>query len=439
MASIKGYAEETNVSYKQVDGVAIGRIFLAPHNPRFDPVETEQQAIERLCSKEDIVPLARDIARYGISPLERFALTEIADSGPSPSYYVEEGNRRICALKLLIDPDAAPANLRPVFEAIAAEWVEPFDEVDASVFTDNEALRTWLDRTHSGPQGGVGRKNWNADQKQRFFGGSKNQLALQVLDYAEREGMITKEEREKKLTTAQRFLNPRIFQEAIGIDRSNSGELQRTRPKEDFDRMLRKFMRDLVAGEVVTSRKNGKDITAYARSLTALPGVTTARIDSEPLGAPAGGSGKQREPKRRPPAREKVRHVRWEEDVHAALVELDNYKLIALYHSICDIDLEGHTPIISIGVWAFLETLTASQGRDKDVSIDSYLTKAKLKALGFSDARAITEAVVRIREAGNTTKHHQTAASFNGLQLHNDMATLKPVIIACAADAMTKN
>lgn len=421
-------------SYTFVDNVAVGRIFLAPHNPRFEPVETEAQAIERLCAREDVVPLARDIARYGISPLERFALTQLPGTASTPAYYVEEGNRRVCALKLLIDPERAPAKLRSTFEEIADAWNEPLDTINAAVFSDTDTLRIWLDRTHSGPQGGVGRKNWSADQKQRFFGGSKNQLAQHVLDYAERERMITKAERQGKLTTAQRFLNPAIFQEAIGLDQSNASELQRTRPKADFDVMLRRFMRDLVEGKAVTSRMNRPEITAYVRQLTTLPLVTTTRISPEPLSAGSDLAGKRRGARKRPRAPETARVIKYEPMISDALRQLDNEKLGSLYHSICTVELQPNTPLVGIGVWAFVETLTACQGRNEGTSIDSFLSKDRLSRLGFRDTRAIQAALTRIRDMGNTTKHHQTAALFNGDQLNNDMATIKEVIVACVND-----
>ena len=231
-------ARKAQAPYKFVDSAQIGRIFLALHNPRFEPVETEAEAIERLVTKEDVVPLARDIVRHGLDPLQRFALTPIGKvRGGETTYWVDEGNRRICALKLLADSDLAPPRHRKTFEKLATEW-SPITNVSAVVFNDRDTLRLWLDRTHSGPQSGVGRKSWDAEQKQRFSGGTKNKLAQAVLDYAEAEKMITKEERQGKLTTAQRFLSPEAFQETLGLDQSDPDRLQRTRPKAEFDAML---------------------------------------------------------------------------------------------------------------------------------------------------------------------------------------------------------
>src|ERR1700741_3690680 len=163
---------------KFLDAVPVRRIFLRLSNPRHKPVETEQMAIARLCEKEMVYPLARDIAKHGLNPLERFAL--VADKGKAGGadtpYIAAEGNRRLCALKLLNDPDLAPANLRKAFENLAKDSIAP-KAVPAAVFDDIESFDFWLDRIHNGLQGGVGRKDWNADQKQRFDGGSKNKAA----------------------------------------------------------------------------------------------------------------------------------------------------------------------------------------------------------------------------------------------------------------------
>lgn len=422
-------------AFEIVDDVAIGRVFLALNNPRFEKVETEDEAIERLCSQEDVVPLARDIVRHGLSPLERFALTPIGKTrSGSPTYWVSEGNRRVCALKLLTDPELAPPKYRKTFEKLAESW-SPVKTISAAVFDDVDTLNIWLDRTHSGAQGGIGRRTWDAEQKQRFSGGSKNKLAQDILDYAEREGMITKEERQGKLTTATRWLGPAVFQETLGIDRSNPDELCRTRPKAEFDAMLRKFVRDLVEGKEVTSRKNKDDIVKYVRALASTPGITNNRIEPEPLEGAAGG-GKPRI-RRKPKKPQKARHVQYDDEINRSLRDLGNEKLASLYYSICKLELEDHTPLISIGAWAFLETLTGCAGRDDGTSFDAFLSKARLGQLGIGadEQKAVRAAIDRTRDYGNLTKHHKISAAFNGDQLNNDMVTMRRLILALIQEA----
>src|SRR4029079_1880107 len=88
----------------------LGRIFLNLETPRHEPVTTEAGAIERLCAKEDVPALARDIVLHGTNPLELIGLIQVdarKTEESNPSYFAVEGNRRVCALKLLNDPELA--------------------------------------------------------------------------------------------------------------------------------------------------------------------------------------------------------------------------------------------------------------------------------------------------------------------------------------------
>jgi hypothetical protein len=44
---------------RQVIQVDVGRIFLYEENPRHEPLETEQEVIDRLCNDEQVYNLAR--------------------------------------------------------------------------------------------------------------------------------------------------------------------------------------------------------------------------------------------------------------------------------------------------------------------------------------------------------------------------------------------
>jgi hypothetical protein len=428
---------------KFIDDVPVSRIFLGLSNPRHEPYDAEAKVIARLCEKENVYPLARDIVKHGLNPLERLALVPLANSrkgsGASISYYAAEGNRRLCALKLLNDPDLAPANLRKAFEVLAEEWSSPVTAIAGAVFDDIEGVNLWLERIHNGPQGGIGRKDWNAEQKQRFDGGSKNKAAQALLDYAEAEKMITPEERVGKLTTVQRFLGNDIFREVLGFDQGNPDDVGRTRPKAEFDILTKRFIRDLVERKHVNSRMNKEEIIRYARPLASVPGVTSTRIEPETLSLGAGAKGKStRRKKPKKPAR--ATHVRYEEQIFSALKSLGNEKLSSLYHSICSVDLDPHTPIVAIGTWSFFETLTACAGRNEGTSFDNFLSKNRLRNYGIDgDLSSMRDAMERIRAYGNTTKHHPISAIFNGDQLNNDMTALKTVILRCVEEAESKN
>ncbi len=421
---------------KFIDSVPVGRIFLRLDNPRHKPVETESMAIALLCQDEAIYPLARDIAKIGINPLDNFGLVPAKgkSSGASASYISAEGNRRICALKLLNDPELAPANLRKAFKKLAADSVAP-STVAAKIFDDFESAKPWLDRIHNGEQGGIGRTKWNAEQKQRFDGGSKNRAAQALLDYAQSENMISEEEREGKLTTVQRFLGNVIFSETLGFDQSTPDDVRRTRPKADFDLLVKRFIRDLVKKTDVHSRMNKEEIIRYARPLGSIPGVAATRIEAESLSTEAAGKTK-RNVRKRPRKPEKVKHVQYEDEIFAALKNFGNEKLSSLYHSICTIELDPHTPLVAVGTWSFFETLTACAGRNEGTSFEAFLSNSKLNNYGLTGEKSTLHAAMgRIREYGNTTKHHRIAATFNGDQLNNDITALKSVILKCIEEA----
>jgi hypothetical protein len=116
---------------KFVEGVPIGRIFLALNNPRHETYDNEGKVITYLCQKESVYVLAKDIVKYGLNPLERFALTPTTKKRDStaPTYVSAEGNRRLCALKFLNDPELAPAKLRDAFERLAKQWDPPITKV----------------------------------------------------------------------------------------------------------------------------------------------------------------------------------------------------------------------------------------------------------------------------------------------------------------------
>lgn len=421
------------------DKVPVGRIFLALDNPRHEPVDSEPKAIARLCAKEDIYPLARDIAKHGINPLQRLALvpTDPAQSGSHASYTSAEGNRRICALKLLIDPELAPAKQRKAFTKLSEQWANPLKVVPAAIFDDVESVHLWLDRIHNGPQGGIGLKGWNAEQKQRFDGGGKNRAAQQLLDYAQTEDIITEQERSGKLTTVQRFLGNETFREMLGFEQISEEEGGRTRPKAEFDILVKRFVRDLIGKKRVHSRMNKNAIIAYARPLGSLSGVSNARIEAEALTG-SGGKKSKRGRRKKPKKPDHASHVRYEEDIQNALQQLGNEKLLSLYHSICSVELDPHTPLVAVGVWSFFETLTACAGRNEGTSFDSFLSKAKLQTYGIASDNALRSAMTRTREYGNTTKHHKIAATFNGDQLNNDMIALKATIVKCIEEATSK-
>ncbi|MGB9154774.1 MAG: hypothetical protein WCD70_17010, partial [Alphaproteobacteria bacterium] len=145
-----------------------------------------------------------------------------------------------------------------------------------------------------------------------------------------------------------------------------------------------------------------------------------------------GGNKKKKKPPKKP---EKPKNITYESEIHEKLKAIPSFKLEQIYYSLCSIDLENHTPLLSVGAWSFLESLTAKAGRNSTTDFHSFLSKEKLQGMGISDGqnmKSLRQAVERISGYGNTTKHHENSANFNGAQLVNDMDSLKEVICKLA-------
>lgn len=422
--------------------IEVERIFLYEENPRHEPIESEPEIIEYLCRDEQVYNLARSISESGTNPLDPLGLVELPGSGKKKSYQAWEGNRRVCAIKLLNDPDRAPAHLRNDFRKLSTESAHiPIKEIECVVFDDHNDLKFWMGIIHDGVQGGVGRKPWNAVQKARHFGGSnRNRVALAVLDAAEAMGLIAEEERKRKLTTAQRFLNSDIVKEALGIDASNPEDVTFNRPIEDLRKLLGLFIVDLKENQRVSSRHSKDQVDAYGRALARTKGVSGERTRPQSLRTATAGRGAEKTKRRSKPKQpRKLAHLDYDKALGEALEAARSNKLENLYYSITSVHIQ-HAPLLTVGVWAFVESLCAFCGKNENADFLAYYSNQKFSDLGFKDRDrgTIRDALTRIQRNGNSTKHHEIAAGFDGAQLANDLETITPLLIKTLEDRASK-
>lgn len=478
--------------------VDVDRVFLDQNNPRHESFDSQVEAINYLCANEKIAELAEDIVENGLNPLDLFAL--IKEQGST--YFSAEGNRRLCAIKLLNDPDLAPSKYREKFATLSARYV-PIASIVAVEFEDREEVRLWLDRIHAGQDNGRGRRQWNSEQKSRNSVYSKNDLALSLLDAAERLHFITKVERKGRLSTVQRYLSNPLVRNALGLVLPDSAaEYKVNLPDEDFIIVLSYFINDLKHKKIST-RANSGDMTGYANKLTSLEGFSGERIkpgylsdlvsrqedkvhpksqpsergqtndsgqsnanssSTEPSESPAQPSQREPDPSDQPlppiqpvednneiessnPERgspespqppSKPNKLLYNKELQEKLKAIPSYKLDSMYYTLCTVFLRQHTPMLYVGVWSFVESLTALCGRSEKVDFQAFLSKERLSSLGVSDKaeqKAIRQSLQRVSEFGNSTKHHKDGAGFNSAQLANDFEILQ-VLLLSLADAV---
>jgi hypothetical protein len=147
--------------HMQIASLGVSQLQLNPDNDRHGPLKDEASAIHWLLSNRNthMRALADDLAqskRLYEPPLVR------ADGS---SHVVFDGNRRVCCLKLLLNPKLAPSEswLEFFSELASQEVTEAFSKIECEVETDLATIDELLYRRHTGSQDGVGRSQWDPE------------------------------------------------------------------------------------------------------------------------------------------------------------------------------------------------------------------------------------------------------------------------------------
>ncbi|MBU3600757.1 hypothetical protein [Polynucleobacter sp. AM-25C3] len=249
--------------------VKIQDIYLDLNNPRYTQQQSESEAIEYLIANEDVKVLAKHIAEIGsTSPLELMAL--VPHSKIKNAYFTAEGNRRLCALKLLVDPDKAKYEKdKAYFKKLKDGMKLKITTVSGVIFKSFELARPWVELRHD-PQTGVGTKRWDASQKGRFNklgrADTPNARALDLMDYARAEGLLSEALLQNiPITTLTRFLSTPDVRSAIGLASTSGIEINVQ--DSDFNKALKKFLEDASNPDgAINSRANAEDRKLYAEN-----------------------------------------------------------------------------------------------------------------------------------------------------------------------------
>lgn len=287
--------------------IQFSKLHFDPVNPRGEPEPDEERVRALFGAQPETLKLAAHIAENGQNPLDRLG---IVDHPKLPGHFVvREGNRRLCAMQLLRDPNRAPTETsRSAFQKLANNGRPVPEKVPAVLFHEKLKARTWMSVKHEGEQGGVGTKNWGASEKTRFnregdTGSTRpknpNRQAEALLTYAVREGLISPEDRALiALTTVTRYL-PNV-RAALAL--LNTEDCTTNSQRTEFNVALQRFLRDTIVSGVagvkaeVHSRSTATERTEYAEKLRS-DGVSPVHRDQPPYDpylAPSKPDGKGR-------------------------------------------------------------------------------------------------------------------------------------------------
>jgi hypothetical protein len=233
-------------------------------NPRITHSEGQPQAFQKVVrdQKAKLVRLAESIVDRGLSPLERLMVMEV--SARPKRYIALEGNRRVAALRLLVNPAAMtgldmPNGMQRSIERLASIFerskVEP---IDAYEVASRDEGRYWIELRHNGEDGGRGVVNWKPIVAARY---RKKEPAIQALDMVLEHGGFSENESESirsgfSLTTLRRLMESKDARDEIGLS-VKDGRLITELPGDEIIKPLRRMVLD-IAEKKIDSRSVNK-------------------------------------------------------------------------------------------------------------------------------------------------------------------------------------
>lgn len=156
-------AEEIKTQ-KAIKVIEVSRLDFDPENPRLPSKyrnESEKAALKYLIIHGRILDLINSIGKEGY--FEGEPLLVVKSEQQSDKYIVVEGNRRLAALKLLLNPELATVKRHNIGQAVADAKHKP-TEVPCVEFEKREDVLSYLGYRHI-----TGSQEWSPLSKSRFL------------------------------------------------------------------------------------------------------------------------------------------------------------------------------------------------------------------------------------------------------------------------------
>ena len=276
-------------SYSDWDRISVPlfSIDLDAENPRFDSVpESQNEIVDILLGKEfKLLDLVHSIFTRGFTPLDNIIVYEDQNSG---SYVVLEGNRRIAALKLLLNPalarnDALEKKLNKWSAQLQEDQKKELSQLEVVVAPSRRSADKLLLSRHTMTP----IESWSPVMQAKFvyeranaigFGKASQDLAIppdELQKFIHRyhyynlaKHYLGDEFDHKKLpvTNLERLLQASDVKEYLGIEDGEHGKLSITSGKEEFKKSFGTII-DAVVNKDIDSRAINKadDATAWVK------------------------------------------------------------------------------------------------------------------------------------------------------------------------------
>ena len=281
--------------------LSVTSLLLDPQNPRLPQsggALGQRQIIDELVTHDAVYELAKDITAQGFFPTE--ILLGIQDGD---QVVIIEGNRRLAALKLLINSELAPQGhlekFRRLAEKIAATTLA---KVQVSIAPSRDAATPILLSRHTAQQ----IQSWKRPMQARFYrqllerGLTPDDLVQsygvtvgQVQDWIRADAVYrlacsldfpadvkskVNNNREFPLSTLERLVESQPIREFLMLKPDPKEVLVSTAKPDGFLRAFRQMVADVAVGTIDSRAANStENITAYVKSLSAVRPTARAR------------------------------------------------------------------------------------------------------------------------------------------------------------------
>lgn len=275
--------------------ISLNQLQFHPANPRLPELQgkaSEREIIHELCARSKIETLARSMAEKGYFRQDRLIVFREGRNN-----LVYEGNRRLCALKVLAKPDLAPPNLQRTFRRLSEKAKLP-KKIAVEVVPNRFDAEVVMFSKHAGE---LFTLDWKPVQQAAFiatkleqgetvddlcttYGLKRDEVvnfraAVDVYRMArladltpEAKAMVDDPEQFPHSVVFERVFRPKKSREALGVEVTDKGLVVHS-PQEKFLPVLARILDDAANNRIDTRSLNSEEEQIkYVQQLGFQPG-----------------------------------------------------------------------------------------------------------------------------------------------------------------------